>query len=648
MLTEIWPQFKVPGYLSTGDSRAPIQCNIFDLNGNDITSTDIDIWSLYTTPVLKNNKRFTFAWGNSGLFAVNGYALRQLFSGSVRGIYSDYKLDSTGFSIYWISGTIVYRYVINDISEITYNSYGDIIFIETDIKTIDISSLFNEPTFLLSVATGGSMMVITESDTDNPKPYFLIGYSRTYDSTQKLYDNHYMPDLFSGITWLNETAFNKVNDVLTKHSTNPLYLVTIRTTDSAKTYPVMNYAWQHRYTPQTSCDIGNKATIRVLALSNGGKDIINLHISLGVNNTTKTNRFGETMTPTNIFSAWYYKLPVINGYNFIGMVEQWTATSYVVSSLLQSSEGYYIAHYLSDNGPWSATKFDTPTSGSDYLMKLDGDYNGSNIIPEMPRCGRINNNIMYVGNTYYKYKANGDGFKFEKLTGVTVYNDTDISLAKQPLWHTYEFNSSGEIDIFIASTVTVVKTQMGNRVFTIPEQTDVFKRIHVSNGGNSILLPTNKHIYVFSLLGTLHTVGTYVPMIGPTIDDIYRRLAALEAIINNGDIKARSINDCLIGKETTSLFTDERFISSNMGILPVLNYEKNVNRPAHIGMEVGSYIDFHVPDHPQCNDDDSCGRIIINPNNDAQMVICTTDLRIAPLGAINDNDLVNNSLSVKR
>lgn len=150
-------------------------------------------------------------------------------------------------------------------------------------------------------------------------------------------------------------------------------------------------------------------------------------------------------------------------------------------------------------------------------------------------------------------------------------------------------------------------------------------------------------------------VNATVPMIGPTITDLYKRIdyleqriASLEYYINDGDFRVNSINDCLIGKETTKLFTDERFTSSTMGVLPVLNYEKSGDNPAHIGMEVGSYIDFHSLGHPECNGGDSCGRIMINPAGEAQMIVCAPDLRIAAVNAINKENLLEDAKYIQQ
>ena len=146
-------------------------------------------------------------------------------------------------------------------------------------------------------------------------------------------------------------------------------------------------------------------------------------------------------------------------------------------------------------------------------------------------------------------------------------------------------------------------------------------------------------------------IQSFTPIVGPTIDDIYRRLAMLEAIINNGDIKAKSINNCLIGKETTNLFTDERFTSSTMGVLPVCTYQNvkyNDNgitktRP-EIGLEIGSYIDFHNVYHEKgiCNEGDTCARLWVPSglvsNIGGSLVIFNNTIRHAATGYVNPNN----------
>ena len=131
--------------------------------------------------------------------------------------------------------------------------------------------------------------------------------------------------------------------------------------------------------------------------------------------------------------------------------------------------------------------------------------------------------------------------------------------------------------------------------------------------------------------------------------DLQKRIASLEYYINNGDFRANSVNRCLIEKDTTKLFSDPRFTSMNMGILPTLTYQAVDNndgttRP-EIGLEIGSYIDFHNVYHKDgiCHDGDACSRIWVPstkvPELGGNMIIFNNRISRANLEYMNPNNI---------
>lgn len=98
-----------------------------------------------------------------------------------------------------------------------------------------------------------------------------------------------------------------------------------------------------------------------------------------------------------------------------------------------------------------------------------------------------------------------------------------------------------------------------------------------------------------------------IPELSRTIAQLMKRVAALEAIINDGDIKAKSINNALIAtsrSEATKLFANEKFRAAETdtdkrSIIPIITFEQNTDTTGDRAgggravMEIGQYLDFH-------------------------------------------------------
>ena len=148
-------------------------------------------------------------------------------------------------------------------------------------------------------------------------------------------------------------------------------------------------------------------------------------------------------------------------------------------------------------------------------------------------------------------------------------------------------------------------------------------------------------------------------MLGPTFDDLYARIkrlndriATLEGMIRTETITYPDgpVNECIvwnrkIGSGSGDVSNDMFLKEGGYSIIPDIRYgtfiDNGTNREAAV-MEIGNFIDFHVPDtdnnngihsekdHNNCSaNNDFCARIYVDKNN--SLIIKANGLYYQPL-----------------
>ena len=382
--------------------------------------------------------------------------------------------------------------------------------------------------------------------------------------------------------------------------------------------------------------------------------LTNSTIKRVINSSTIILGIGTKCVPAyasaiNANGKWYLDYTAINALNGI-TASEWTYITQVTHPTL--------------NVIWSFISITTNTQTSTWVGVRVND--AFSISTETDNNIQQSNRFMVYSTTHM---TNGSviGVITEKAiyTMELTYNATNASYQSNIRIDCDNLNEYGSIVFYInRPDVLEICTEVTDgeyrwNVFNKNARTVTVSNITLDNvteiirTHGSILWTTNGPAIIDRAV-----VNATVPMIGPTITDLYKyiayleqRIASLEYYINDGDFRAKSVNECLIDKETTKLFTDERFTSMKMGILPTLTYQEvdtgNDVRP-EIGLEVGSYIDFHNVYHNPggiCNEGDSCARLWVPSGKvsdiGGSLVIFNNVIRQAATGYINPNNITD-------